>query len=50
MTSAMFIFLLRLTARLVRSITSHWPSPPPELLTLRRTVQRSGAFVLVAEN
>jgi hypothetical protein len=26
------------------------PSPPPELVTLRRTAQRSGAFVLVAKD
>jgi hypothetical protein len=34
----------------VRRITSHWPSPPPELVTLRRTAQRAGALVLVAED
>ena len=26
------------------------PSPPPKLVTLRRTAQRSGAFVLVAKD
>src|SRR5215831_3660645 len=26
------------------------PSPPPELVTLRRTAQRSSAFVLVAKD
>src|SRR5262249_21049736 len=34
----------------MRRITSHWPLSPPELVTLWRTAQRSGAFVLVAKD